>query len=327
MKSDRPDGAPSHRFLRTLGAVLGALAVTAAVVARSARRTERAHPPAGRFVEANGVKLHYIERGTGSPVVLLHGNGVSALDWEVSGVLGVLAASHRVIAFDRPGFGYSARPRGRAWTPVQQAELIHAALDILGVVRPIVVAHSWATLVALALALDFPADVARLVLVSGYYFPSLRLDPVLQAPSATPVLGDVLRWTVAPVLGRLMTPLALRHLFAPAPVPERFARFPLSMSRRPGQLRASAQEAVLMVPAAMQLQHRYGNLGVPVTIIAGAGDAVASASAQSNRLSHILMQSDADIVADAGHMVHYAVPERVIAAAREGTAALVPTVR
>src|SRR5215210_7950251 len=42
---------------------------------RRGRAAERAHPPRGQFLEVNGIKIHYIERGEGSPVVLLHGNG------------------------------------------------------------------------------------------------------------------------------------------------------------------------------------------------------------------------------------------------------------
>ena len=79
-----------------------------------ARKAERDHPPTGRFVTVDGVKLHYIDRGEGPPVVLLHGNVVTAEDFRTSGVLELLARRHRVIAFDRPGFGYSDRPHGSA---------------------------------------------------------------------------------------------------------------------------------------------------------------------------------------------------------------------
>lgn len=314
MKPNRPRGAPSDRLLLAAAGGVAALAGTAALVARSARAAERAHPPTGRFVTVDGVRLHYVERGSGPPVVLLHGNGVTAQDWEVSGVLDGLAAHHRTIAFDRPGYGYSERPRGTVWTPVAQAELVRAALAQLGVVRPTVVAHSWGTLVALALALDHPQDVARLVLLSGYYFPSLRLDVPLQGAPATPLLGDLLRYTVSPLVGRLLAPVLVKQLFAPAPVPARFARFPLSLSLRPSQLRAAAEEALLMVPSAMLLQARYDELEPPVAIVAGGGDRIADPGAQSNRLANAVLGRHAELIAGAGHMVHYFAPERVLAA-------------
>src|SRR5215210_1859292 len=148
-----------------------ALAATAAYVAYRARKAEREHPPTGRFIEVDRVKLHYLERGDGPAVVLLHGNGATATDFEGSGLIDALAARHRVIAFDRPGFGYSERPRKRIWTPHAQAALLARALDRLDVQQPVVVAHSWGTLVALQLAVDFPQRLRGLVLVSGYYFP------------------------------------------------------------------------------------------------------------------------------------------------------------
>jgi len=141
--------------------VAGALAATAAVVAYRARKAEREHPPTGRFVEIDGVTLHYTERGEGPPVVLLHGNGAMASDFEGSGLIDLLADRHRVIAFDRRGFGYSERPRSRVWTARAQAALISRTLSALDVRQPIVVAPSWGTLVALNLAREISGKRER----------------------------------------------------------------------------------------------------------------------------------------------------------------------
>lgn len=304
----------SHRLARVVtGALAAGTVAIGAIVNQSARATERANPPDGQFIDVDGARLHYIERGAGPPIVLLHGNGVSARDWELSGVFDALAASHRVIAFDRPGFGHSERPRGIRWTPFRQAALLHDALAALDVKRPAVVGHSWGTLVALALALDFPGDVDRLVLVSGYYFPSVRPDVLLQGAPAVPIIGDVMSHTISPVLARLITPLTVHQVFAPAPVPPVFAKLPLSMSRRPSQLRAAAQEALEMVPAAALLAERYGELDLPIAIIAGSGDKVVDPAAQSNRLAQLTLHHDAELVEGAGHMVHYYVPGRIAA--------------
>jgi hypothetical protein len=103
---------------KTRSAQTRALAGVAAVAALAvgnhlmARRAERRHPPQGSFIEVDGVRLHYSDRGEGSPVVLIHGNAVTGDDWNTSGVAEQLLQTHRVIIFDRPGFGYSERPRG-----------------------------------------------------------------------------------------------------------------------------------------------------------------------------------------------------------------------
>ena len=145
-----------------IGAI--ALAGAALLANRRAAKAERDHPARGAFVTANGVRLHYVERGSGSPVVFLHGNGGMVDDMLISGIVDHTSGSHRAIVFDRPGFGHSARPRGQPWRAEEQAALLPAAFALLGIERPIVVGHSWGTLVALALALNHPEQVSRLIL-------------------------------------------------------------------------------------------------------------------------------------------------------------------
>ncbi len=112
------------------------------LIQRKSRAVEADYPPLGTFLDVDGVRLHVLVRGKGEPLLLLHGNGSNVLDLELSGLLERAAERYQVIAIDRPGFGYSSRPRGTVWTPQAQARLIHGALAQLGVVRPIVAAHS-----------------------------------------------------------------------------------------------------------------------------------------------------------------------------------------
>lgn len=298
------------------GAAIAGLGLLASwlYVRAKARRAEREHPPAGRFVTVDGVKLHYLERGEGPALVLLHGNGVDATDWEHSGLLDAAAEHYRVIAFDRPGFGYSERPRTTVWTPDRQARLLHHALQELGVHSAIVVGHSWGTLVALSLGLQAPDFVRGLVLVSGYYYPSVRLDVMVGAPPAVPLVGDALRYTVAPLAGRLIWPAAIGRAFAPMPVSENFRAVSPWMSLRPSQLRANAADSSLMIPGAVSLARRYGGLKVPVQILAGAQDGVCSCAHNAERLHAALRHSELSVTPGVGHMLHYAEPGKVLGA-------------
>jgi pimeloyl-ACP methyl ester carboxylesterase len=311
-----------------LTAAAGAVAALAGAAIFNSRRADRAeadNPPIGKFVEIDGVRLHYIDRGEGQAVVLLHGNGAMIQDWQASGVLDRAVGSYRVIAFDRPGFGHSDRPRTTVWTPAAQAALIHAALVKIGVERPVFVGHSWGTLVALAMALDFPQDVSGLVLVSGYYFPTVRGDVAVFSPPAVPLVGDVMRLTVGPVVGRLATPLMTKAIFTPMPVAESFAAFPIEMSLRPSQIRATSADTAMMVPAAALLSARYGELALPIEIVAGDGDIVAYCDRHAERLHDRLPGSGLKVVAGAGHMVHYAAPDEVVAAIGRAVARAKPS--
>jgi pimeloyl-ACP methyl ester carboxylesterase len=307
--------------------VAGALAgaATAAWVAKRAHTAEKRHPPIGTFVEVGGVRLHYLERGVGPPVVLLHGNLVLLQDFLATGILDALAVRHRVIAFDRPGFGFSERPRNRIWTPEAEAALLHQAFARLQLDRPVVLGHSWATLVAVALGLQDPNAVRRLVLVSGYYFPSLRADVAFAAPAALPVLGDVMRYTTSPLLARLLLKRTVAKMFAPQPVPPGYLHaLPRELLVRPSQIRAMAEEAAFMIPAAARLQERYASLDVPAVILAGARDGVVDPRGQSVRLHQVLARSELVVLPGAGHMLHHAASEQVAAAVEGGAATKLP---
>src|SRR5947209_7300717 len=212
--------------------VIGLLALWVMGTAVFAMIADRRHPPIGKFIECDGVRLHYIERGNQHDAVLmlLHGNGMMVQDFDISGVLDGAAQRYRVLCFDRPGFGHSTRPRFRIWTPEAEAELFAAALRRLGIDRAVVLGHSWGTLVAVAMGLQFPDLVRGLVLASGYYFPTLRKDIWLAGP-AVPLIGDLMRYTIAPLLAWAIMPKLLGKLFAPRPVPDQFRReFPLSLA-------------------------------------------------------------------------------------------------
>ncbi len=293
-----------------------ALAATAWWVKRRADDAEQRHPPIGKFVTVDGVRLHYVDRGRGTPLVLLHGNAVRLEDFVVSGIVDRLAERHRVVAFDRPGFGYSERPRGRVWTAYKQAELVSHALARLGVASPIVVGHSWGTLVALELALRGDVDVTKLVLVSGYYFPSARIDVLLASPPAIPLVGDVLRYTISPLFARLTLRRTVRAMFEPEPVPHGYLRtLSREMLVRPSQIRAVAEDAALMLPAVTSLCKRYADLDMPVVILAGDRDNVVDQRAQATRLCEAVRFAEVEFVAGAGHMLHHGACDEIVAAA------------
>ena len=307
--------APQSKRLAVAAAVTLALAATAWWVARKAARAERDDPTKGKFIAVDGIRLHYLESGRGTPLVLLHGNTLRAEDFVASGLVARLAENHRVVAFDRPGYGHSERPRDRLWTADAQAKLISHALARLGVASPVVVGHAWGTLVALALAMRDDVDVRKLVLVSGYYFPAARLDVFLAAPPAIPIVGDVMRYTVSALLARLSLRRTVKSMFMPRPVPEDFLRtLGREMLVRPSQIRAQAEDAAFMLPGAATLQRRYGALDLPVTILAGDRDHVVDQRMQSQRLHHAVIGSELSFVTGAGHMLHHDALEEIVAA-------------
>jgi pimeloyl-ACP methyl ester carboxylesterase len=268
------------------------------------------NPPIGKFLECDGVVLHYVDRGDPAApcVVLLHGNGSMIQDLTISGLVDLLARRNRVVCFDRPGFGYSQRPRLRIWTAAAQAALLMKALNQLGIRNPVVLGHSWGAFVAIALGVRKDYPIRGLVLASGYYFPTGRLDVWLMSGPAIPVLGDLVSYTVAPIISWAVLPAALRKIFAPRSVPQSFKNdFPASLVLRPTQLRAAAEESALLIPTARQFQAYYPTIGDQVQIFHGTEDQVIECK-QARDLHQALPQSDLHLVPNAGHMVTYADP-------------------
>jgi pimeloyl-ACP methyl ester carboxylesterase len=308
----------THARLNTTAAIVGVAALgltSAALVQYLSRRAVVRRKAIGGKLRVSGHTVQLVDRGTGPCVVVLHGNGSMLEDLSSSGLIDQLAGKYRVIALDRPGFGGTNRDTSGAWTPEREAALLSEVLAVLGVERAVLVAHSWGTLVALSLALRQPTSVNGLVLLSGYYYPTTRLDVALQTPASLPIIGNLLRHTVLPLIGRLSAPAAFRELFRPLPVPQRYVdEYSVGMATRPSQLKSTADDTVSMPGAARALSAHYGEINVPVHLIAGAEDGIVSTVEQSERLNEALPSSSLEILEGVGHMTHHARPDLVVLA-------------
>jgi hypothetical protein len=90
-------------YVASTAVVVAALALSALVNRKLAKKAERENPPTGKFVEVDGVRLHYFERGDGEPLVLLHGIDSAIQDFQCSGLIEMAAKKYRVIVFGSTG--------------------------------------------------------------------------------------------------------------------------------------------------------------------------------------------------------------------------------
>lgn len=291
-----------------VGLVLGAGAVASLII--TARMSAR-HPPEGPFVAVTGGRLATIQAGpaTGArgTVVLLHGASANASD-PMEGVGRALAAQgFRVVAFDRPGFGWSDRLGGAdAAMPSVQGAAIAEALERLGVGPAIVLGHSWAGALALSLALDHPERVAGLMLVAPVALPFRedRTPPWYWRLALKPPVAWLLSRTVAPPLGLYYLDAAARNVFVPQPVAQDYvARSRAALVLRPDTLLASLQDLIAL-PAALDAQApRYAGLRVPTAIVAGGADNAVTSALQAEPLSRMIPGARLVTLPGVGHMV------------------------
>lgn len=307
------------------GLVLALGAVASLIIAL---RVGALYPPAGPFVEVPGGRLATMQAGPadGPPVVLLHGASANSAD-PMGGVGHLLAArGFRVIAFDRPGFGWSDRPDGAGdAAPAAQGRLIADALARMRVGPAIVLGHSWAGALALALALDHPERVSGLVLAAPAAMPlpgSITLPWYWHLALKPPVLW-LLGRTVGPPLALAYLGEAGRRVFKPEePVPGYLETARAALVLRPGTLLANVQDLVGLSTALPAMSPRYGSLRLPTTIIAGAADPIVRPDVQAVPLSRAIPGAHLVLLPGVGHMLHYTAPEAVASAVSDVEAAI-----
>jgi pimeloyl-ACP methyl ester carboxylesterase len=151
-----------------IGLIVGLLVIGAVYQAVAAQRDQKRFPPPGKFAEADGIRLHYVEMGQDKPgptVILDSGMASFSSNW--AWVSQELASTTRVVAYDRAGLGWSdpgTTPRDAA----KSARQLHALLQAASIPAPYVLAgHSYGGLVMRMFADLYPDEVVGMALVDS----------------------------------------------------------------------------------------------------------------------------------------------------------------
>jgi pimeloyl-ACP methyl ester carboxylesterase len=263
-----------------------------------------------KFVTVDGTRLHFVIKGAGRPVVLIHGNPGSSQDW--TRLFAPLAARHEVIAFDRPGHGRSQRPKVGDATVEVQARLLHDALKQLHVERPIVVGHSWGGALALVYAINYSKEVAGVVLVAPAVYESQDLGSLMTQLPAVPVLGDAVNSVFTPLFGASVVRSELKKAFSPDPVPPKYLRSVLSEWTKPEKVKAYSLDDSSLNDSLKKFGPRYSEISVPVSILAGDSDLIVSEKDNAGRLHQALPKSHLIVLPKTGHEIPFTRPRAVV---------------
>lgn len=246
-----------------------------------ARKAEQSVPQAGALQPVAGGVLHYVDTGPrdAKTLVLIHGIA-GQLQHYTYAMVDLLKDDYRVIAVDRPGCGYSSISTGDGASLGDQARMIDALLDKLGVASAVVVGHSLGGAVALRMALDHPGRVGALALLCPLTQPQPEVPDALKGLNiSSSWLRHALGATIAVPIARLTADKILAEAFRPEHCPDDFMQ-------RAGAILGMRPQAFVSACADMGAVHlemptqaaRYGaELTVPGGILYGADDATLSA--------------------------------------------------
>jgi pimeloyl-ACP methyl ester carboxylesterase len=239
------------------------------------------------------------------PVLLLHGQPGSALDWQA--VVSALGGRLRALAIDRPGWDGQSLPHDLAGN----AQAAVKALDAAGAARAIVVGHSLGAAVAAWMAAEYPDRVQALVLAapSASCASLNRLDELL----ATPFLGSALSTGVFAGIGLTLRLAAARRWIAERlGVPDGYLHTYARTLLNPLTWHSFVVEQRMLVRDLPLLEERLGRISAPTTIVIGSADRIvtpSSARELSDRIpgarlvalagaTHLLLQERPAEVAD-----------------------------
>jgi pimeloyl-ACP methyl ester carboxylesterase len=285
-----------------LALIVLVLAGLALFTAWTAHRVEKALPPQGRFIDVDGVRLHYIDEGTGPAILLVHGLGGQMGNFTHS-LLAKLTPQFRVIIIDRPGSGYSMPGASAALSA--QAALIAHFIQKLGIERPLVVGHSLGGALALLLALRHPAQVGGLALIAAVTcLPDAVPRPFQGLEMTSAFRRRLIAWTLATPVSIANRQLALDTIFGPQPVPADFATKARGyLSLRPRSFIGASRDLVASGEDLPGMPELYSTLTVPVGMIYGTGDRVLNHKTHCETLAAKLPGVDLELIDGGGHMI------------------------
>ncbi len=267
----------------------------------NARRVEERYPPQGEFVQVGNTRLHYVRKGDGPSVVLVHGSDGFQQDFAAL-FEEDCAADFDLIAFDRPGHGYSDATPKESSVLGAQASLLHTALEQLGVERPLLVGHSWGAALCLYYAVKYPRHTSGLVLLSPWIYATA--DPPMRLLRLAGWLGKYATYALLRMtpLKRWLLRSSLKEAFFPNRVPSSYEEEAFALwQRTPEQVGTFLRENIEAWRQFPHLSPCYAQIGVPVNVVAGLSDKVLHAPMHALGLYHALSAAEVELIPHAGH--------------------------
>lgn len=268
-------------------------------------RAEVPNSQDSKFVEIEGLRIHYQEKGTGTPLVLLHGYTSSTYSWK--DVFEPLSQNFRVIAVDLKGFGFSGKPDGD-YTRRAQAVLIAQILDRLKIERSWFAGNSMGGEIALNIALQNPQRIAGLILIDSAGVAVSGGSSLAPGYAKVPFVAPALT-ALALTSDRLVREGLEKSFYDDVKITdERVASYYRPLRTRGGQMaaiRARTQAGEFPV------EQDLNKLNVPTLLIWGANDEVIPLEA-GRKMNSLIKDSKLIVIEKCGHLPQEEMPERVL---------------
>ena len=220
--------------------------------------------PPSKFIDVDGLRIHYRDRGHGPAIVLLHGANSSLFTWE--GWADTLAVNHRVVTLDMPGHGLTGPDAKGRYSAAEIASVVDRFATSIGLDRFVIGGSSMGGSVAWHYAIAYGARVEKLILVDAGGLPRLETRPLGPRLFASPIFGPLARW----ITPRFFVARSIRDAYGdPTRVSEALVDRYADLMLRDGNRAATR---VRSSKAEDGMEGRLGEIHVPTLILWGARD-------------------------------------------------------
>lgn len=128
-----------------------------------------AYPYDSHYLELDMGRMHYVDEGSGEPVVMVHGNPTWSFLYRH--LIRQLAPTHHCVAMDHIGFGLSDKPTSWNYNPAGHARNLEALIQSLDLTDITLVVQDWGGPLGLSYAINHPEKVKRLVIMNTWMWP------------------------------------------------------------------------------------------------------------------------------------------------------------
>ncbi len=252
-------------------------------------------------ITVENVQLNYIEKGTGKPVVCIHGNPGSATDFDLEE-----QESVKLIAFDRPGHGKSKRYVASDDHLIHQVRLMSEAINTVAEEPVTLVGHSWGAFIALAMAATNPEKIEKLVLLAPMVYPRQSVD----SPKSGLVklmqvkgVGNVAASLLSATAGKKAIHESMTQGFQPCDMPEIYKQNTLPTFTTPAAFKAICEDKADFEYQVMDRCKHYRTITTQTLIVCGDLDSVSEKGTQAMPLSKTLPNVELMTLANTGHQI------------------------
>jgi len=263
---------------------------------------EETYPPVGGMIYVDGSPVHYMDRGHGFPIVMIHGVG-SDLSGFYPHLVEPLSRDFRVILLDRPGHGYTPlAPDSTYMGPIEQAKFVEKFLDQIGINECVMLGHSWGGAVATAYTIQHPKQVKHLVLLAPYLVPFERKSDFMMAWAEKAFFKNFVIKTIAVPISRLIQPRMAKKSFWPDPVPDYYSTGKIMLPQRPVSLIAAARDLRSINQDLRLMRPDMDKINCPVMLFEGDSDRLIPPEPNIQLADHLGWK--VRVFDDTGHPLH-----------------------